>query len=300
MTDFSEIKLEDKPYFDSYLNLYNPEISEMTFTNLFMWRNSYKFRYAEICGFLCIIAVPEYDKPFAFMPIGNISNDVFHEVIVKLKKYFNLRGWELVFKRVPESGLAHFSIPGKAENEAAIDRDSSDYIYLTNELIELKGKKFDGKRNHINKFKKQYEYEYVAMDESHIEECLRITREWCEERNCAVHKELYCEKKANTELLCNFTYLGCKGALIKVNGRFEAYTTGEMLNKDTAVIHIEKASSKINGLYTFVNQQFCENEWKDTVYINREQDIGIQGLRKAKLSYNPVKMVNKYSVIVRG
>jgi hypothetical protein len=160
----------------------------------------------------------------------------------------------------------------------------------------LKGKKYDGKRNHINKFKKLYEYEYIPLKEEHLDECCRITEAWCSERSCDEHKGLYCEKLANFELIKNFRALGCKGALIKVNGRFEAFTIGEMLNSDTAVIHIEKANGSINGLYTYINQQFCLNQWHDAKYINREQDLGSEGLRKAKLSYKPVNFIDKYSI----
>ncbi len=299
MLDFSEITLKDKLYFDSLLKLYNPEISELTFTNLYMWRNIYKFRFTEICGLLCIVSAPEKGEPFAFMPIGRLQKDTFIEAFDCLKKYFSNNNWQLIFKRVPESELAYFTGYEEVVKEVAFDDDNSDYVYLTSDLIQLKGKKFDGKRNHINRFKRQYDYDYVVLDESHIDECLRITLEWCAERDCDSHWELYSEKMANIELLDNFKALGCKGALIRVNGRFEAFTAGDMLNKDTAVIHIEKANSKLNGLYTFINQQFCENEWKHTNYINREQDLGLYGLKKAKMSYNPVKMSKKYSVLIK-
>jgi len=129
-----------------------------------------------------------------------------------------------------------------------------------------------------------------------IDECSRIMTEWCRAKNCNCQDGDYCERYANMELLRNFRVLGCKGALIKVDGSFKAFTAGEMLNSDTAVIHIEKADTKIEGLYTLINQQFCEKEWKDAVYINREQDLGLEGMRKAKLSYNPVRMVDKYTV----
>lgn len=299
MLDFSEINISNKAYFDRYLNLYNSQISEMTFTNLFMWRNLYKFRYTEISGLLCIVSVSDKEEPFALMPCGKVQKDNFQEAVYGLKKYFNKNNWKLIFKRVPESEVFYFNEFEESDKEIVSDDNNSDYIYLTSDLIELKGKKFDGKRNHINRFKRQYNYEYVVLDESHIDECIRITDEWCEERDCDKHRGLYCEKKANIELLNNISQLGCRGALIKVNGRFEAYTTGEMLNNETAVIHIEKANSKLNGLYTLVNQQFCENEWKNTYYINREQDLGIEGLKKAKLSYNPVKMADKYSVLFK-
>jgi uncharacterized protein len=296
MLEFSEITIHDKPLFDKYLKLYNPQVSELTFTNLFMWRNFYKFRFAEAAGLLCILSVQEHREPFAFMPVGNLSQPAFDEAVHQMGEYFRKYGWNYVFKRVVGHELDFFHGHVGSETDIVLDRDNSDYIYLTQDMIRLSGKKYDGKRNHINKFKKLYDYEYVPLTEDYMDECCRIMDEWCAERNCEDHKEFHCEKQANIELLNNYGILGCKGALIRVNGRYEAFTVGEMQNSDTAVIHIEKANSNIHGVYTFINQQFCETEWKDAVYINREQDLGMEGLRKAKLSYNPCRLVEKYSV----
>lgn len=296
MLDFNEICINDKALFDKYLLEAKPQISEMTFTNLFMWRNSYKFRFAEIEGLLCIISVPDTGEPFAFMPLGKKNPESLAKAVEKLSEYFKKNGWKLRFERVCEEDLDYMESLGDYAVSYEFDRDSSDYIYRTSDLIELRGKKYDGKRNHINKFKKLYGYEYEKIDNTNIEACYRIMENWCNERELSDYSDFYCEKIANSELLKNYGFLGCRGALIKVDGRFEAFTVADMLNEDTAVIHIEKANSKINGLYTFINQQFCSNEFKDTLYINREQDLGIEGLRKAKLSYNPYRLVNKYSV----
>jgi uncharacterized protein len=298
MIEFKKINLEDKALFDRYLYQYQPQISEMTFTNLFMWRYFYKFRYAEINGYLCLISVPEEGTPYAFMPIGEINAENFTKTILQLKDYFVKNEWKLLFKKVAESELSNFKA-FTTDDELVFDRDNSDYIHLTEDLSNLAGKKFDGKRNHINKFKKLYDHEYVTLGEEHMDECHRIMDEWCAERDCKDHKGLYCEKLANLELLNNYVKLGCTGALIKVDGKFCAFTVGEMLNSNTAVIHIEKASSQVNGLYTFINQQFCKREWQSSMFINREQDLGKEGLRKAKLSYNPYKMINKYTVNIK-
>lgn len=296
MLELNEISIYDKPLFDRYFALSNPQISEMTFTNLFMWRNSYKFRYAEVEGLLCIISVPERGTPFAFMPVGQVTPEALAKAVEQLKGYFEKHGWGLRFKRVHEDDLQYFRALEKLDVQEEYDRDSCDYVYLTSDLLQLKGKKFDGKRNHINKFKKLYTYEYVNIDKSNLEDCRRIMEKWCKERECSDHNDFYCEKIANMELLDHYDRLGCKGALIRVNGSLEAFTVGEMLNQDTAVIHIEKADGKVNGLYTFINQQFCLNAWQGTTYINREQDLGVEGLRKAKLSYNPIKLINKHTV----
>ena len=299
MDGFKEIRLQDKALFDKYFFQSRYNSSEMTFTNFFMWRNFYKFRFVECENMLCIISTPEGKAPFAFLPLGEYIPNKFRETVMFIKDYFHQNGWELVFKRIEEENVQYFQECTGLTSDVVFDRDSSDYVYLTEDMINLKGKKFHSKRNHINSFHKLYKYEYVVLSEEYINECIRINEEWCMERDCEDHREFYCEKIANNEVLRNISTLGCKGALIKVNDRFESYTVGEMLNEDTAVIHIEKANSSIRGLYTVTNQLFCENQWKNTLYINREQDIGVEGLRKAKLSYNPVKMVNKYSVYVR-
>lgn len=299
MLDFAEITINDKTRFDSFLKLHKPQISELTFTNLYMWRNFYNLRYTEINGLLCIVSVPARGTPFAFMPIGKMNADTFAEIAFSLKSYFTKNGWQMEFKRVDESELSFFNELIVTKEDMRFDPNNSDYVYLAHDLVSLKGKKYDGKRNHINRFKKEHEFEYVSINENHIDACKSIMKVWCDERSCEHHKDLYCEKIANVELLDNYEKLGCKGALIKVDGKFRSFTVGEMLNDETAVIHIEKADGKINGLYTLTNQQFCEHEWSETRYVNREQDLGVEGLRRAKLSYNPVSMIKKYSIPIK-
>jgi len=297
--EFKEIEISDKNLISTYLHKYSPKASEMNFTSLFIWRMYFGFRFTEIEGLLCIVSMANEKEPYALMPVGDINEQNFSAAVNALKEYFNKKlDKPLVFRMVEEDGLKFFNqIPG-FEGKIIYDRNSSDYLYLASDLISLKGKKFHAKRNHINRFIREHEYEYVELNSALLDECSRIMDEWCEKRVCDCGRGLYCERHANQELLKNFEKLDCKGALIKVDGRFEAYTVGEALNGDTAVIHIEKANSKIQGLYTFINQQFCEREWGHMKYINREEDLGMESLRKAKLSYNPVSLVNKYSIFM--
>jgi hypothetical protein len=294
--DFSEITLDSKAQFDHYIRQHQPLASELTFTNFFAWRYFYKFRYTIIADLLCVIAVPCKSEPFAMMPIGNIREDNFTLAFAALKEYFAERGWKLRFKKIAKEELGFFKGVVASEDSIVYDRDNCDYVYNTVDLVGLKGKKYDGKRNHINKFKKQHTYEYVPLDCSLLDECSRIMLEWCREKNCGCQEGDYCERQANLELLHNFGTLGCKGALIKMDGTFEAFTAGEMLNEDTAVIHIEKAKASVNGLYTIINQQFAEREWSSSTFINREQDLGKEGMRKAKLSYQPIRLIDKYTL----
>jgi hypothetical protein len=294
--DFSEITLGSKAEFDYYIKLHNPLISELTFTNFFAWRHFYKFRYSVISGLLCVISVPCRGEPFAMMPLGNVNEDNFSEAYSKLKEYFGKMGWRLVFRKITAGEIEFFKKRIASETSIVYDRDNSDYLYKTDDLINLRGKKYDGKRNHINKFKKLYTYEYVPLESALLDECARIMEQWCADKNCKCVDGEYCERKANLEILENFGVLDYKGALVKVDSVYEAFTAGELLNENTAVIHVEKAKSSIKGLYTFINQQFVEKEWSGTTYINREQDLGFEGMRKAKLSYHPVRLIDKYTV----
>jgi hypothetical protein len=293
---FEEITLDSKEVFDHYIRQHQVQTSELTFTNFFAWRYFYRFRYAIIAGLLCVISVPCRGEHFAMMPIGNVDKENFAEAFSRVRQYFVEKGWQPVFKKIPEQNLELFRDKVTSEKSIVFDRDNSDYLYNTSDLIELRGKKYDGKRNHINRFKRQHTFEYVPLECSLISECSRIMQEWCEEKDCDCQEGEYCEREANLELLKNFKTLGCKGALIKVDGAFEAFTVGEMLNKDTAVIHIEKAKDSIDGLYTLINQQFAQREWSQTTYINREQDLGLEGMRRSKLSYHPVRLIEKYTV----
>ena len=296
--EFSEITLNSKAIFNYYLGQSKLEISELTFTNFFAWRYYYKFRYKVIGELLCIIAAPGRIEPFAMMPIGCVNEENFALAYEELKGYFDERGWKFCFRKLNNNSLEFIRKYVSSQERIILDRDNSDYLYDTEDLMNLRGKKYDGKRNHINKFKRSYEFEYVPLECNLLDECSRIMEEWCEERDCKCQEEDddYCERKANLELLRNYKTLDCKGALIKVDGVFEAFTVGEMLNDDTAVIHIEKAKNSINGLFTFINQQFVHNEWSNTKYINREQDLGLEGMRKAKLSYHPVRIIDKFTV----
>ncbi len=296
MIDFNEIAIYDKPLFDGFLDTYKPVVSEMTFTNLYAWRRAYRFRYTIAGGLLCVISVPEHGAPFAMMPVGRIDKESFEEAFAILKQYFRQQGWKLIFKKIAHDEVPFFNAHIASEKAVVYDRDNSDYIYKTSDLINLKGKKYDGKRNHIRKFERQHEYEYVPLESIYIDECAEIMEQWCKDKDCKCINGENCERDANLQILNNFNTLDCKGALVKVDGAFEAFTIGEMLNDNTAVIHIEKAKGSIDGLYTFINQQFAQNAWGSAEYINREQDLGIEGLRRAKLSYQPVNLIDKYII----
>lgn len=294
--EVSEVSVDDKECFDKYFKMANLQISELNFTNFFMWRDYYKIRYSIVNDFLCIISVMGGNKPFCFFPVGDYTNgDGLKKAIYMIKDYFFEMGWEFMLSRVSAQQISVLDSLGIKYN-ANEDRDNFDYIYSIKSLSTLAGKKLDGKRNHINKFKKIYTFEYEKISDDNISDCKDIIEKWCIQRNYLEHSSLISERKANLDLLDNFNFLGLKGAIIKVDGNPEAFTVGEKLNSDTVVIHVEKANADINGLYPLMNQQFLATQWSDMEYVNREQDLGVEGLRRAKLSYHPISFVEKFTV----
>ena len=299
---FEPIAIEDKSRFGALFAAIQPQISDFTFSNLFMWRRLINLQACWTGGFAVILAIPRRYPPYAYAPAGDMADEAgFARAALLACEHFRAMGWAPRFRSVPaDVAPTLMRVLRACGFEAACepDRDFFDYVYDANDLIGLRGKRFDGKRNHISRFRRGYSFVYEELAEAHIGECARIMRERCVEAGCAcLGGELdACDRAPSMELLAHFGELDCRGAVIRVNGRCEAFTVGEELNRDTAVIYIEKANSAIHGLYAYINQQFCERAWPGMAYINREEDEGIEGLRKAKLSYHPARLVEKFTV----
>ena len=288
---FKELLLEEKPLFDAALSQFPPVISEFTFTNLFIWRHTYEVRISRLKNLICLLAEKK-EGPFFFPVIG--EGDMI-ECYSTLLQYLKARGMVPRIARVPETVVAQ--IDWKAAGMIAeLDRDQCDYVYLTEDLVTLKGRKFHRKRNHITRFRERYAYEYVPLTSGWISQCLRLQAGWCDLRNCEAVPGLMNEAIAVKESLTHFEELGVKGGAILMNGKVEAFTLGEQLNPETMVIHIEKTNPAYEGLYAVINQAFLEHERSEHTYVNREQDLGEEGLRKAKESYFPHHRVNKYTI----
>jgi hypothetical protein len=189
-------------------------------------------------------------------------------------------------------------VPGFIVVEA---REHFDYVYLTQDLIGLAGSRYRTKRNRINQFHRACgSYTYEDLDERHVEACLALQERWCLLKRCEEDLNLDGEWDATRQILMNYRALETVGAVVVVDSEVRAFTLGESLGEDMAVIHVEKADPGTPGLYQLVNQQFCARRWSDVRFINREQDLGIPGLRDAKLSYGPDHFVKKYRIMLRG
>ena len=286
-----DLTLEDKPLCDQLFNQFPPQISEFTFTNLFIWRQAYQIKISRLQNFLCLLSEQE-GSSFFFPPIG--EGDVI-ECYQSLLQYLRGKGISPKIVRVPEAVVAE--IDWKTSGmKAELDRNQSDYVYLVQDLTELKGRKYHRKRNHIKQFQEKYSYQYIPLNPEWIPQCLQLETEWCDLRQCEASPGLLNESLAIKEAFTHHEELGVKGGAILINAKVEAFTLGEPLNPETVVIHIEKANPAYEGLYPTINQAFLEYQWSGYTYINREQDLGEEGLRKAKESYFPHHLVNKYTV----
>ncbi len=294
MLTFRSIELEDKDTIDSYLEYQNYRASDLCFTNLYSWGKKFNTQFAVANGWLFIRFKDNYGRNSYLKPIGTGDIRVGIDMIVEDHKQF-----ESVFQiRGLTNEMIHKIdkvLPGQFDYQ--LNRSVSDYIYTSEKLIHLRGKKLQSKRNHINRFKRENEWEYQSL--SRNPEMVSASKEalerWMELNRQDRDPTLVYDDFATTLMLEHFDHLGLKGGAIVVNNEVIAFTIGEPLTEDTFIVHVEKAFNTIHGAYTIINQQFVENEAADFMYINREEDMGMENLRKAKLSYQPDILLEKYN-----
>jgi len=292
--DFREIDMSCKEDINKLLARFPLEASEYTFTNFFAFRFTYNFKLSVLKNNL--ILVKDTEAVSAFCPVGNSQ---MKEVLEEVFNYLKGKTDEPYLERVPESFIETY-INGNGRFVAEEERDHFDYVHDVKELIELRGNKFHDKRNKVNKFRGLYEYEYITVTPDLIDECLAFEDYWCEVRECEKYYGLDKERCAILQMMYNFDSLNITGGVIKIDGKIAALSLGEKFLSDTMVIHVEKANADIPGLYQVINQEFLRHEAEDCLYVNREQDLGIDGLRKAKMSYNPVRLIKKYKVMIKN
>ena len=286
--DFQPVKASDKEIIDKYMKKANSRSCDMSFAAVYLWKDFYLLEYT-VCEDMLIFRTTEDGSSYSF-PIGDASPE---KALLALEAHCKENEEPLKLHCVYRENEAWLEehMPGKFEIE--FDRDSADYIYECEKLIGLKGKKFHGKKNHVNKFIKTYDWADEKITDDNINDCLAMLYKWkeinCEPGNIEKHAEACVSENALRER----KFLGLKGGLIRADGEVVAFAVGEQINEDTLVVHIEKAFSEVPGAYAIINQQFLVHEADGLKYVNREDDVGEPGLRKAKLSYHPEFLVEK-------
>lgn len=299
MIEFKSIQLTDKKIIDKCLAGNTYRACDYCFTNLFTWQTKFRTTFAVIQDTLFVRYKEASGELCYMMPIGKMPLEKSLSVMLKDAEENNI---PLVIKGITLNMWNDIKQVMPDVFQAVPDRNNDEYIYLSEKMISLKGKKLQSKRNHINRFKKDNpDWTYFSLSTPQdLEECSMMLDEWEEMNISKAEKSLRYDYMATKTMLGNYDLLGLCGAAIRVNGKIIAFTIGEELTKDTFVIHVEKAYNEINGAYTIINQQFAEHELSAYKYINREEDMGLEYLRKAKQSYYPDILLQEYILTLKG
>lgn len=292
---WKKIALQDKEEISSYYKKMPVRNCEFTFANNYLWAPFYQIRWGVAEGRLVFLS-GEGDFSVSF-PQGDMP---LEPVVEALLAYFKELGKAFRMHLVSPDQFQELEALYPGKFEIAYNRDKADYVYEREKLLTLAGKKLHGKRNHINKFKGNYpDWSYEPVTAENEEECLELAKRWRTLNGCEEDEEKSEELCVTMNALQMREALDLRGGLIRAGGRVVAFSLGEPCGEDMFVVHMEKAYPDVQGAYPMINQQFVEHETEGFPYINREEDTGAEGLRKAKLSYYPAFMMEKGTVTVR-
>lgn len=284
MIAFKQFTLEDKVCIDPYLAKVTSRSCRFSFANMLLWSEYFGTKFAIVEDSL----VMESRGQAVTFPIGAEDPE---PALQEIFKHFEEKGMPCKMIVSAEDG-EYLESHYPEQFKIIYPRDDAEYVYETEKLIHLTGKKYQAKRNHINKFKNTHdEWCYEPITDENRDECLAMLEEWAAQNRVEESVSKTAEVKVAQKFLTYMEPLELDGGLIRAEGRVVAFTIGEPLREDTYCVHIEKAFADIDGAYPLINQKFAENAASAYQYINREEDTGVEGLRKAKLSYHPVMFV---------
>lgn len=294
---FKNIDIESRNIINKYLTKENRISCAYCFTDIFIWKDKYHTQYCieDDCLYLRQYD-DESDLYYYYIPMNskNLQDGINSIIIDSIENKY-----KFCFGNIEEKYINIFKEEYKDIFSVKLVRDFSDYIYNASDLINLSGKKFHKKKNLFNKFMREYEgrYEYRNITSKDINDILAFNKIWCEKNVSKDSDDMAAETRAITLALKNFEKLELKGGMLLVDGKIIAYTLGSKNNDDTFVVQIEKALVEYSGAYQVINNLFAKNNLEGYKYINREEDLGLEGLRKAKLSYNPVIIEDYYMAV---
>lgn len=303
MIDFRTPQPSDKAWVDALLAQTDYRGCDYNFTNLFVWSRAYGQEIAQVNGFLVTHLCGRMGCSYMY-PAG--SGDLAAAIDILAREADERRQpLRLVCLTTRQMEELDRLMPGRFAYEA--DRDGFDYLYDIDRLADLTGKKLHAKRNHINRFMDNNpSWVYEEITPQTLPECLEMDQEWYRRsmvrEGAAEERDLGDEGIALRTAMDHYHALGLEGGLIRVYGEVVAFTMGDRLNSDTYDVHFEKAYGELQGAYAMINREFARwvrAKHPNVRYLNREDDMGVEGLRKAKESYYPDRMVEKYAATQR-
>lgn len=287
--ELRKLTIDDRAVLEPYLFANKYGVCDFSYSNMFMWRHTYRVDYAVHKGFLVVLSSDFVGERHFFMPLGGGGQGDIREVLGDMIAASAALGRDFRMIGITDAMISELEFLGSGFliHPAQV----WDYVYNAEDLIRLRGKKFHAKRNHINKFNSLYSYEYRAMRAADVPLCMELLDTWS--RSGHEGDFAAAEKRAVGEALTNFDKLGMDGGCLFVEGKLGAFALGQPINSEMYAIHAEKALPSYEGIYSKINQMFAEQNCSGFKYINREEDLGIEGLRKSKMSYNPAFLLEK-------
>ena len=311
--DFQDLTEEDKNLLNAYFDGYDYQGSSYTLLANYIWRNTHKITWQQIGRYLCVAGLgtleTEDGEYFMSVPLtrdGIYEKESLRQTILEAKKIFENKGKAFEMALIPGSLVPMLEEIFGDNIMLHHDREDDDYIYLKEELVSLKGRKLHNKKNHLNYFKRNYQYTYEELCPETVPEVREFLERINEEKRMELPEEwrhiLDLETLAIEELLDLVGKAPLLTGVIRIDGVVEAVTIGEYArtnSKETALVHVEKAANQYRGLYQAINNEFCLRLPEETIYVNREEDMGMENLRQTKLSYKPFQLAEKYSAVVK-
>lgn len=296
--EYTKLALQHKALLESFTKESGRWLSDTNFTNMFMWRHSREISFCILDNQLIIQTQYPLSAPFVFYPLGQGDKK---RAISSLIEYYQKQGLALELHSLQASEVEQIQRDFPHQFEISQRRDRFEYIYNTKELIELSGRKFHKKKNHLNRFYLQYPTaQFESLEARNLDELAEVNHQWFHASKDKHDKGLYYENLGINDALQHFEILGLSGGLLRYEGEIIAFSFGEELDERMALIHIEKANLAFSGAYQAINQALLKHKFSHLLYANREEDLGIEGLRKAKLSYQPSFLIEKYDARFRA
>jgi hypothetical protein len=284
-TDFKPVTLEDRDFFVKHYQRFPQSHSDNTFTNMVCWNDYAHYRYAYVEE--CIVLSSTIAEMTRFRPpIGPHNPDLLREVMMLAAQSEE----ELPFV-ILDPETKDWMAGLYPELEFHPERRYSEYVYLATELAELPGKGFLTIRHQLNRFRKTCTPQVEEIGEGNISEIREFLDQWCEWKDCESDPTLASEKDAVIFAISHYRELELSGLAIRSNGKIGAMSLFEGLNKDTALVHFEKGLPDCKGIYRAINAETAKVLAGSYTYINRESDMGVEGIREAKMRYHPHHMV---------
>lgn len=297
MLTFREPAVSDREAVQKCTAAYNYPLCEHCFVDLFIWQGHYHTRICFYEGFLLVKMTPfSGDHDYYLAPIG--EGDLKAAIEAMMADAAE-NGIPFVMVSVAEEMLPRIEAAMPGAFEFSWSEDGADYVYLSEKLQTLAGKKLQSKRNLVNRFKANYgdRWSYEDITEDNIHEVFDFHLKWIDDNDHLNESDFLGETCAISLALRNFTALGLRGGILRLDGEIIAFTLGCQSTPDLYVMQIEKADHTIQGAYQMINQQFVLHNCTEVTYINREEDLGIEGLRQAKRSYQPEMLVKKFMAV---